>query len=863
MIQKAPGEKPGGASGGQPRSLGGLPHVRLRLAQAALFWERLWPAIWPAALTAGLFVVVALLDLLPALPGWLHALLLLGFAGAFLYLLWRGLARFRAPDLGAAARRLERDGGVRHRPLAALFDRPAGLSDSAATSLWQAHRKRLVAELARLRLLPPRAGLARHDPLGLRAALVLGLVIAAAAAGTDWQGRLADAATPDIAGWGRGTPPVLDLWITPPDYTGAPPVVLSMGAPPAEPEHGGDGATATEAEPAAAPVPEVSTLEVPEGSKVVAQLQGGRGTAMLLLGDRTQPFGDAAPGQQRAEGEVLTRDRLAVTQNGKTIAEWPLAITPDEAPRITFAEPPAASERAALRLAYDASDDYGVTGVTAIIRRSDGSAALDGSDRIELPLPLPGAAPKTAQASSYHDLTAHPWAGMPVELHLEARDALDQRAQSETLSVVLPERAFTHPVAQAIIAERKKLILDPADRRSVARNLAAIGSVPDAFDNDVVVSLALRSALKRLVLDDEAKAVPEVIDLLWDTALRVEDGGLAVAERELREAQEALQEALSGDATDEEIERLMDELQQALDKFLAALAEQMMKNAENAEPQPMDPNAQMLRPQDLKDLIDRAREMAKTGAREAARDLLAQLQEMLENLKAGQPMMGQGQASEALEMMRDLDELTRRQQELLDNSFRQSQQGEGQPQPSQGEPGQRGQGQQGQGRPGEMPMPGQGDAAQQEALRRGLGDLMRRFGELTGDIPYPLGRAEREMKDAVDALGQGGPGEAIGPQTRALEELQQAGRAMAEQLMQQFGNQPGQGEGQQQLGGNRDPLGSTEQGNGMIDTGDVAIPEEADIQRSREILDELHRRAGERERPRLEQDYIDRLLRRF
>lgn len=865
MIQRAPGDKPKGAGGGQPGEVRGLPRVRLRLAQAAIFWELLWPAVWPAALTAGLFIVVALLDVLPALPGWLHALLLLGFIGAFLYLLWRGLAPFRTPGLGAAARRLERDGGVRHRPLAALFDRPAGLSDSAATTLWRAHRVRLAAELARLRLLPPRAGLARRDPLGLRAALVLGLVIAGAAAGTDWQGRLADAATPDIAGWGRGTPAVLDLWITPPDYTGVPPTVLSMGAPPADPEQqqGGAGAaTSAAADDEAGPAAPES-LAVPEGSRVVAQLQGGRGAAMLLLGDRAQAFDAAEPGQQRAEGEILTGDRLAVTQNGKTIAEWPLAITPDEAPRITFAEPPAASERAALRLAYDASDDYGVIGVAAIIRRSDGSATFDGSDEIELPLPLPGAAPKAAQASSYHDLTAHPWAGMPVELHLEALDALDQRAQSETLSVVLPERAFTHPVAQAIVAERKKLILDPADRRGVARNLAAIGSVPDAFDNDVVVSLALRSALKRLMLDGEAKAIPEVVDLLWDTALRVEDGGLAVAERELREAQEALQEALAGDATDEEIERLMDELQQALDKFLAALAEQMMKNAENAEPQPMDPNAQMLQPQDLKDLIERAREMAKTGARDAARDLLAQLQEMLENLKAGQPMMGEGQPSEALEMMRDLDELTRRQQELLDNSFRQSQQGEGQPQPGQGQPGQQGQGQQGQGQPGEAQMPGQGDAAQQEALRRGLGDLMRRFGEMTGDIPYPLGRAEREMKDAVDALGQGGPGEAIAPQTRALEELQQAGRAMAEQLMQQFGNQPGQGEGQQQLGGNRDPLGRTEEGNGMIDTGDVAIPEEADIQRSREILDELHRRAGQHERPRLEQDYIDRLLRRF
>src|SRR5690606_38132373 len=144
-----------------------------------------------------------------------------GFAVGLAVALWRGLRGFRLPDLAAAARRLERDGGVQHRPLAALFDHPAGLQDAAGVSLWRAHRERLLAQLPRLRLLPPRAGLARRDPLGLRAALVLLLVIAGVSAGTDWRGRLADAATPGLALWGPGQPPVLDLWITPPQYTGA------------------------------------------------------------------------------------------------------------------------------------------------------------------------------------------------------------------------------------------------------------------------------------------------------------------------------------------------------------------------------------------------------------------------------------------------------------------------------------------------------------------------------------------------------------------------------------------------------------------------------------------------------------------
>jgi hypothetical protein len=35
------------------------------------------------------------------------------------------------------------------------------------------------------------------------------------------------------------------------------------------------------------------------------------------------------------------------------------------------------------------------------------------------------------------------------------------------------------------------------------------------------------------------------------------------------------------------------------------------------------------------------------------------------------------------------------------------------------------------------------------------------------------------------------------------------------------------------------------------------------MQKAREILDELRHRAGERDRPQIELDYIDRLLQRF
>ncbi len=165
-----------------------------------------------------------------------------------------------------------------------------------------------------------------------------------------------------------------------------------------------------------------------------------------------------------------------------------------------------------------------------------------------------------------------------------------------------------------------------------------------------------------------------------------------------------------------------------------------------------------------------------------------------------------------------------------------------------------------------------GDAAgEQDALRHGLGDIMRQLGEGSGEIPEPFGRAERAMRDATQALRRSRPSQAIGPQTEALDQLQQAAREFAQQLQQRFGNgwggQPdgrmGATDRDQQGRLNRDPFGRPMSNNGTFDQGDVKIPDENILQKSRRILDELRRRAGERDRPAIELDYIDRLLKRF
>ena len=820
-----PRQDPGPAGPGQKGASPWPLRLRLRLlaARLAVFWERLAAACWPFAAVVGLFIALALLDLLPLLPGWLHALLLVGFALALLAAAWHATTRLRWPGEADARRRLESDSGLGHRPLTASEDElAAGNRDPASVALWQAHKRRVLARLAALRAKPPRPVLAAADPLALRSAVVLLLVAGLVVGAADWRGRLGAALTPRLVAAAQVLPPSLDVWINPPPYTGQPPLFLTA-------EDGRER-----------PIP------VPTGSELLVQVQGGRGDPSLRVGARRVPFQPASLGAFRSTAVIEEGAEIAIEQGTASLGTWPIEVIPDLAPAIDFLAPPGQTDRAVLNLRYDASDDYGVSALSARVQRIDNPEVAP----LVLELPLASGDLRRVEGSSYHDLSPHPWAGLAVEITLVARDAIGQEGTSEPARTVLPERIFNHPVARALVELRKQLTLDPGARFPVIRALNDLNERPAHYFDDIVVALAIRSAERRLIHDRSAEAIPEVQELLWETALRIEDGDLAVAERDLREIQEALMKALAEGASDEEIQRLMDQLEEALERYLEALAEQLQEQlAQGKEPQPLPPNAQLLEGSDLKELIERAREMAEGGARDQARELLAQLQEMLENLRMGAFNQMNQEGQDAWEMMRDMDELRSRQQELLDRSYQRSQQGN----------------QEGQQNDGERSGDNQGDAQAQDGLRRDLGDLMRRLGDALGDIPRPLGRAEQSMRDARDALNREQPGDAIDPQSRALDQLQQGMEAMAERFMQQMGETPGQGQGNvgMQPGEGRDPLGRETGNQGIEAMEGVEIPDQMELRRSREILDELRRRRGERSRPPVELDYLDRLLKQF
>lgn len=82
---------------------------------------------------------------------------------------------------------------------------------------------------------------------------------------------------------------------------------------------------------------------------------------------------------------------------------------------------------------------------------------------------------------------------------------------------------------------------------------------------------------------------------------------------------------------------------------------------------------------------------------------------------------------------------------------------------------------------------------------------------------------------------------------------------MMKQMQQAMGEQ-GQGQSGQNGQTGRDPLGRQQGSNGMSNGDDVKIPGEIDIQRAREILDEIRRKLGNALTPQMEKEYLQRLL---
>ncbi|MFL6837402.1 MAG: TIGR02302 family protein, partial [Bradyrhizobium sp.] len=439
------------------------PIARLQLTQAlqrakyAIAWERAWPHLARLLTVVGLFLVVSWAGL------WLVLPFVARLAGTGLFVLLAlgalfPLIRFRWPSREEGLNRLDRGTGIRHRPATALTDTLA-TQDPVAQALWREQRERTLASIKRIRAGLPSPRLAIHDPWALRALVVVMMVAAYVAAGDertmrvvsafDWNGVLAPANVR------------VDAWVTPPNYTGKPPVILSAA---------NKEAAAVDSAP----------LPVPAGSTLLVRSSGG--TIDVVVGGGVT---EVAPSEQAPKGTNERHFKIAGDGTAHVRAPagqplWKFTATPDRAPTISLAKDPERQARGSLQMSYKIEDDYGVTEARAQFVTRPGDAAKDTAkdkdkskdtskgaaeprplfDAPQFALVLPNARTRNGVGQTVKDLSEDPYAGADVTLTLTAKDEAGNEGRSEPFNMRLPERLFTKPLARALIEQRRILALD-------------------------------------------------------------------------------------------------------------------------------------------------------------------------------------------------------------------------------------------------------------------------------------------------------------------------------------------------------------------------------------------------------------------
>ena len=225
-------------------------------------------------------------------------------------------------------------------------------------------------------------------------------------------------------------------------------------------------------------------------------------------------------------------------------------------------------------------------------------------DAAEFPLVLPNARTRNGVGQTVRDLTEHPFAGADVTLTLTAKD----EAGNEGRSAPFDLQAAGAAVHQAAGARAGRAAPHARARRQPAGYLQtaldALLIAPEEFTPELGHYLAARHRTSRSSRAGNDEELREVVDNCGRSPSTIEDGTITDAERALQAAQEALRQALERGASDEEIKKLTDQLRAALDNFMRQLAEQLRNNPQQLA-RPLDPNARVMRQQDLQNMLDR------------------------------------------------------------------------------------------------------------------------------------------------------------------------------------------------------------------------------------------------------------------
>lgn len=793
--------------------------IRLRLKMlrlAALLFmvtETILAVIWPLLLWLCTFFSLWLFQIPGIFGTFAEVLTAIVFIGGVFIFSYRAITNFKFPNISGTTHRIEEDSNLHHRPLSGLNDALANPENERTKHLWSLWRNNLIPTLRLLRWPRLRPVLIKRDPYALRGLAIMAVIVAMVIAGPTWRARLHHGLVPVMPSFMKTKTDDVVLWITPPAYTGQGQIVLK-------------GKAAQNEKP----------VTVPEGSIIKARVNGWLGQPSLRFDQISFPMKELGKRSYGIENTAQEAKTISIHQFFITRLSWPIAYVIDHPPTVTQKGEPQIQGKGEIKIPLTVKDDYGVETVTAHITLDPSVTPPPIGTPVDDVRNITSPPNVEMDFTPQFDLAWHPWAGLKVLMDIEAKDHKGQTARIEDFQITLPERHFRHPLAKKLIDMRKRLIWAPQDAAmNIANDVLGIMVRPKLYQGDKIVFLSLRSIVTHLASDNSSAEVAKVVAHLWDTALRVEDGNFTMAQRELRNAQAALQNALRDPTTTPaQIAALIDNVRQAMAEYLQEIFREMQKQmADNgADPNMISPESFMrtLNPDALAAMLDKMQAQALSGDRNAAQKMLSQMQNLMESLD---PSSIQGKMPQDVQ---DMAEQINKMQEIIDSQKALLEK--------------------------TRKLINDKSKDQQEDIRKNLNALMQDAAEKLGDIPEGMGKAELQMRDSSKALGDNQLEQSIPHQEQAIKDLsesqeqmsQKLGQRLQQMMMFSFGSGP------------TDPLGrpmgdGTDDGNG--EGSKVKIPDQAERRKIQEILEQLRKKSSDLSRPDYELDYYRRLMRQF
>ena len=874
-----------------------------RIAQLRLFWERFAPVF---AVSAS-FIIVFLIGSFSGIwerigDPWRIAAGLAAFYVIFKAA--RMAAKIRRPSRSEARRRVEHDSGARHRPLDTLEDRPA-----ISEQLWPAHYQKARAAAQKLDAPLGRAVLAPKDPYYLRyilpAALGLSLMVGAG----DNIERLRRSLTPV---WQQPISPndvTFEAWVDPPDYTGRPPIYFK-------------NQTQIDIPAGSELVARISGAKNATRLKLTTT-QRSRYLPLARLGPKNFEARSTIKERTIARWRVGTLEKKwAIMALPDTPPEVSFNINPraDKRDRLVFTysfKDDYGVENLSLQMrllsAIEGFETVSVPLASQSVRVADfDKTALDmtkhrwAGKKVAACLIVKDGLGQMAETDEVYFT-------IPDKIFVEplAKTAIEQRS--------LVMAGWTAYQAPPVMTRRNWAVMpwfdtfEPEQRLgraapSVQRAAALIDAVtdmPEGLFEDPSVYLGLKNVLSRLRYAREIDALAGVPEDLWNIAIRAEYGVLGTALEDMREAERALRDGIARRAPQREVDTLFDRYNEAVDRYMDELRRKAAEEGNIVQGQ--DGSGQEARNMDeIQALLKAIEEANRIGDTEGARRALAKLAQLLENMEiqlsaggsGGEGDPSEGEMSEEMKKsLEDLADLLGEQRELKDETEQADQQqgdngeGQGQSDPGAGAPSQQELAQRQKALQDSldklsenMPLAGAGEEgqAQTEGGDTSAGDTENgeqaggtedegnmasgggepgdetRSGAGTENPGEALADAERAMNQSREALGRGDLEGAARAQSQVITALRRTGQGLAEQVQADSRENGQEANG----GGNTDPLGRNE-GDQNDEDSEANIDQRDNASRSRELLEELRRRAAEQEREESERQYLERLLKRF